>query len=398
MRAVLIDGGVGSVNSLYIGERPVPHLSDAPLPGLAGGAEVLVKVKAFGLNRMDILQREGKYPLPPGTTDILGVEFSGTVLEVGPAPTTLTATASDSLVYHPRLGDEVFGLALGGAYAEVIRVRASLLIPKPAALSWEQAAAIPEVWLTAFQALRTAGLSPPSQWSEDEMATRRQILGLSPVSSTDPATSEQEIREMGKDVLFHAGASGVGLAGIQLARLLGARRVFATAGTDEKVAVCVQTGADAAFNYKSSDWAAALAKHNDLDEGSKAGSVDIIVDFVAGEYWNKNLASVRRDGRIVLLATLGGPTVPNADILSLILKRVRVEGSTLRSRSIAYQSQLTQEFLRHKILDYIIGGADSQASSQKIVIHKVFPWTQIQDAHRLMEANTNIGKIIATID
>lgn len=398
MRAVLIKDGVGSADNLYIGERPVPSLNTTPVPGQAGGAEVLVQVKAFGLNRMDILQREGKYPLPPGTTDILGVEFSGTVVEVGPAP----HNQQDG--YHPHVGDAVFGLALGGAYAEFIKVRASLLLPKPSELSWEQAAAIPENWFTAYQALRTiAGLRPPSEWSADEKFSRRQVLGLDPTeTSSDPSV---ELQDIGKDVLIHAGASGVGLAAIQLARDLGARKVFATAST-QKVDVCVKkAGADAAFDYKTVNWAEALSEHNGLKgPAAKAGSVDVIVDFIGGTYWNKNLASARRDGRIVLLGTMGGTHVKEdagADVVSLVIKRLRVEGSTLRSRSLAYQSELVQDFLAQGILDRILAGlkpgtAQSEATRHEIIIHKVLPWTQIQDAHRLMEADANIGKIIAT--
>lgn len=408
MQAVLVQGGVGPASSLCIGPAPMPTLSSRPLADGAG-AEVLVKVKAFGLNRMDILQREGKYPLPPGTSEILGVEFSGVVEAVGPAvdtsaePDPANKAAGLELAYHPRVGDEVFGLALGGAYAEYIKVRSSLLLPKPEFLSWTKAAAIPENWLTAFQALRSvADLRPPSEWDEQTKTERRETLGLDPsVANAD------ELQEIGKDVLVHAGASGVGLAAIQLARDLGARKVFATAGSEEKVAVCVNVaGADAGWNYKATDWEAALAAHNGLEgKKAKAGSVDVIVDFVVGSYWSKNVSSLRRDGRVVILATLGGAKVKDAPMLPLVFKRLRIEGSTLRSRSLGYQGNLVQAFLRQGVLDRILAGLDAPSADtpggvtpHHILLHRVASWRDIEALHLEMEANRNIGKMVATID
>lgn len=198
MQAILVKDGKGPAKNLYLGEADVPKL---------GADELLVKIKAFGLNRMDILQREGQYPIPPGASTIIGVEFSGHVV---------SSTAGGDA---PKEGDEVFGLATGGAYAEYIAVPSRMTLKKPTELSWEQAASIPENFLTAFQALQT-------------------IAGI----------------KEGEDVLIHAGASGVGLAAIQLARGFGAKKILATAGSEEKVKFIESMGATG-INYKASDWA-----------------------------------------------------------------------------------------------------------------------------------------------
>lgn len=206
MQAILIKDGVGPSSNLYIDDHALPELGDD---------EVLVKVKAFGLNRMDILQREGKYPLPPSAPkDIMGVEFSGTVI-------TTNGTQAGK---EWKRGDEVFGLATGGAYAQYIKVPHKMILHKPKEISWEQAASIPEAFLTAFQALKFIS----------------------------------DIKK-GEDVLIHAGASGVGLAAIQLARAFGAKDVYVTAGSEEKIQFCEELGATKGFNYKTSDWGAEVS-------------------------------------------------------------------------------------------------------------------------------------------
>lgn len=214
MRAIQIKDGKGSSSNLFLDDStPVPSLEaggDGSDHHAAEARRILVKVKAFGLNRMDILQREGMYPLPPGASTILGVEFSGTVADAG--------TSKDWAV-----GDEVFGLATGGAYAEYISVPSRMVLSKPKELSWEQAAAIPENFLTALQALTL-------------------LSNLKP----------------GDDVLIHAGASGVGLAAIQTARSIGARNVYVTAGSEEKIKFCESVGATKGINYKACHWATAV--------------------------------------------------------------------------------------------------------------------------------------------
>lgn len=344
MKAILVKDGKGPAENLYLGEAEVPQLEDD---------EVLVKIKAFGLNRMDIMQREGNYPLPPHAPQIMGVEFSGHVV------------ASKNLKgIQWKNGQEVFGLAVGGAYAEYIKVPSRMILEKPSELDWVQAAAIPENYLTAFQALRVIG----------------------------------DLKQ-GENVLIHAGASGVGLAAIQLARAFGAGKIYITAGSEDKIKFCEEIGADKGFNYKAGDWAEELAKHT----GAKgpAGSVDVIVDFIGAPYFNGNLQSLKRDGRMVMLAFMGGAKIKETVIAQILFKRLRIEGSTLRSRTVEYQSDLVQGFVREKGLERLISGARQGSDSKegsKLVIHKVYSWKDIKEAHDEMEANKNVGKIIITVD
>jgi NADPH:quinone reductase-like Zn-dependent oxidoreductase len=287
---------------------------------------------------MDIIQRRGFYPLPPQAPSTLGVEFSGTIETLG---------SDDHGGFQP--GNEVFGLAYGGAYAEYIAVSTKMLLHRPASLSMVQCAALPEVWITATQALHL-------------------VLGF----------------ESGKSILWHAGASSVSIAGIQLAKVAGASAVFATAGTDDKCRFLTsELGATAAFNYKTQDWV------SEIKDKTGGKGVDYIVDFVGGDYFQKNLDVSARDGRIVLLGTLSGGKVPNADISQILFKRIRIEGSTLRSRDEDYQGKL-----RDKLEGYL---PDFEKGNLKIVIDQVFPWERIQDAHQHMEAAKNSGKIVCTI-
>ncbi|KAI0762024.1 quinone oxidoreductase [Trametes elegans] len=334
MRAILVKDGKGPIDNLYLGETEKP----TPEPG-----KVLVQVKAFGLNRMDILQREGKYPMPPGAPDILGVEFSGHVAQVGEGVTEW------------KEGDEVLGLASGGAYAEYILAPHRNVIKKPSHLSWIEAASIPEVFLTAFQALVVLA----------------------------------EVKE-GDNVLVHAGASGVGLAAIQLARLYGAKTVTATASTKEKLDMLLSlpSGATHAVNYKTQDFAQEVKK---ITNGK---GVDVIIDFVGQSHWHKNIDSLAYDGRMTILAALSGAKVENFNITPILYKRLRIQGSTLRARSEDYQAELIARFKR-EAFDHITGS--SGEGRIRTYIHKVYPWTEIREAHREMEANKNSGKIIAEI-
>ncbi|TGJ78912.1 hypothetical protein E0Z10_g9848 [Xylaria hypoxylon] len=340
MKAVDIKGGKGPASSLFINDA-------TPKPTPKAG-EVLVRVKAFGLNRMDLIQREGYYPLPPQAPLTLGVEFSGTVESFGPSsPDTDTDTDTDTDVLHE--GDAVFGLAYGGAYAEYIAVDTRMVLRKPDFLSWEASAGIPETFITATQALHLVG----------EFAA-------------------------GKSVLWHAGASSVSIAGIQLSLDAGASAVYATAGTDEKCAfIESELGATKAFNYKTSDWAQGIL------EATGGKGVDLIIDFVGASYFQKNLAVAARDARWVILGLMGGSKLEGVDIGMLLFKRVRIEGSTLRSRDLEYQGRL-----KDKLAEYI---PDFETGKLKVKIDSVFPMKDIIKAHEMLEKNVTTGKIICTV-
>jgi len=330
MRAVDIKGGTGPADSLHIIEVPKPKPSKG---------EAIVKIKAFGLNRMDLLQREGHYPVPPQAGPILGVEFSGTIESLGEG-------TKDGF----KKGDEVFGLAYGGAYAEYIAVNTHMLLHKPGHLSWEEAAGVPETWITATQAMYLVG-------------------GF----------------EKGKSILWHAGASSVSIAGIQLSKVGGASAIYVTAGSQEKIDFCVkELGATAGFNYKTQDWSKEILK---VTGGQ---GVDLVVDFIGQNYFQGNLDVAARDGHIVNLGAMSGTKLPaGVDIGAFVRKRIRFEGSSLRSRDPDYQGKL-----RDKLEEYLPKFEDG---TFKIFVDKVLPWEKIIDAHKLMEKNTTKGKIICTI-
>jgi len=229
-----------------------------------------------------------------------------------------------------------------------------MIVPKPSHLSHVQAASIPENWLTAFQALILVG-------------------------------------ELKKDqnVLIHAGASGVGIAAIQLARFYGAKEVFTTAGTDDKIHY-LETGlpksATHAFNYKTQKFDEEILKITNRK------GVDVVVDFIGKNYWNANLNVMARDARMTILAMMSGNVLENANIAPILFKRLRIEGSTLRSRSLQYQSALLNRFKDEAL------GEVGKPGGFEIKIHKVFPWSQIVDAHKEMEASKNTGKIVVTVE
>ncbi|KAL2039734.1 hypothetical protein N7G274_007593 [Stereocaulon virgatum] len=333
MCAVDIKDGTGPATSLYINSsapKPKPHPTDA-----------IVKIKCFGLNRMDLLQREGHYPVPPQAPKTLGVEFSGTIESFG----------SDAESGFQK-GDEVFGLAYGGAYAEYIAVSTHMLMHKPEELSWEQAAGVPETWITASQALYLIG-------------------GFAP----------------GKTILWHAGASSVSIAGIQLSRTDKAAAIYVTAGSQEKIDFCVnELGATAGFNYHTQNWSEEILKAT----GGKG--VDIIIDFIGQNYFQGNLDAAARDGRIVNLGAMSGTKLPaGVDIGAFVRKRLRFEGSSLRSRDEEYQGKLRNTLVEHAL-------PKMREGSFKIPIEKIFPWEEVVKAHQLMESNQTKGKIICRID
>ncbi|KAI0048217.1 quinone oxidoreductase putative [Auriscalpium vulgare] len=333
MRAVLIKDGKGPAENLFIGDAPKPVPQDD---------QVVVKIKFFGLNRMDVSQREGNYPPPPGVTSVMGVEFSGTIDGLGPKAAKW------------KVGDEVFGLAAGGAYAEYIAVPEVNIFKKPTSMSWTQAAAIPENFLTAYQALVECG----------------------------------SVKE-GDDVLIHAGASGVGLAAVQLARYFGANTVTATASTKEKLdwLLSLPAGATHVANYKTENFV-------DIVKTATAGKgVDVIVDMVGQSHWQKNVDSIASDGRWAIVAFMSGAAVPSFSLLPILFKRIHIQGTTLRSRSSAYKAQLVSTFA--ELVPHFTD-ADG-AGPLRTYIHQIYPWQEIQTAHREMEGNSNAGKIIVEI-
>lgn len=297
--------------------------------------ECLVKVKSIGVNRADILQKQGKYPPPKGESEILGLEVAGEIVDSGDA------------VHQWQPGDKVFGLVPGGAYAEYVKVKANHLMPLPENLSFEQGAAIAEVFLTAYQSLFTLG----------------QL-------------------KSGESVLIHAGASGVGTAAIQLAKAIGCK-VLVTVGTDEKARACLALGADQAINYKDADFALWAKQH-------RPQGFDLILDVVAGDYLNKNISVAALDGRIIMLAMLGGRFSEPVDCAKMLMKRIRIQASTLRNRSDEYKEALVENF-RQTFFDKL------QNESIFPVIDKVFDWQEASQAHHLLERNANIGKLVLKV-
>ncbi len=305
-----------------------------PLPDISG-KEVLIKVAATGVNRADLAQRAGYYPPPPGESDILGLEVAGTVVACG------TAVSSDWL------GVDVFGLVPGGGYAEYVKMPAAHLLRRPAGMTVEAAAGCAEVFLTAYQAMFVLG-----------------ELGA------------------GQAVLLHAGASGVGTAAIQLAKAAGAV-VAVTAGSDEKTAACLELGADLAVNYKTADFA-------DVLKAAQPQGFQVIVDPVAGDYLPKNLQVLGLDGRIVVLAMLGGRTVPAFDLAQMFKKRGQLLCSTLRNRTDDYKADLVSRFLAQF-------GSALDSGTIKPVIAKVLPWQEADAAHQLLASNQLVGKVVLRI-
>lgn len=334
MRAVDVKPteGPAPATALWINDQtPKPKLKPE---------DALVKIKAFGVNRMDVMQRTGNYHVPPQAPSTLGVEFSGVIEGFG---------GDEAKGF--KVGDEVFGLAYGGAYAEYIAVSIHMLLHKPEYLSWEEAAGIPETWITATQALYLVG-----EFSE------------------------------GKSILWHAGASSVSIAGIQLSKAAGASAVYVTAGSQAKIDFCTkELGATAGFNYRTQKWPEEILKAT----GGKG--VDIIIDFIGASYFQGNLDAAARDCRIVHLGIMGGTKLePGVDISAFLWKRVRFEGSSLRSRDVTYQGKLRDTLADHAMPRF----ADGRF---KIVVDKVLDWEKIVEAHQLMESNTIQGKIICTV-
>jgi tumor protein p53-inducible protein 3 len=315
------------------GKNPKMILDEVQTPD-PGDYDLLVKIEATALNRADLLQKKGKYPPPKNASPILGLEMAGVVEEVGYQVTR----------FEP--GDHVFGLLAGGGYAEYCTIHERMAMNKPEDFSFEEAASIPEVFLTAFQALKYLG----------------------------------DIKK-NETVLIHAGASGVGTAAIQLAKHLFNARVITTASKKFKLDACKELGADLAINYKKEDFSAVIKKERGKN------SVDLIIDFVGAPYWEKNIGMLALDGRIIYLSMLGGTEIPKADLLPVLRKRLQIKGSTLRNRTDEYKMRLTSDF--HSYAMELLETGDI-----KPVIDKIYNWEDVEEAHKRMEKNKNVGKII----
>jgi len=312
-------------------EALVPEQRAVPAPG---ASEILIKVAAAGVNRPDVMQRQGLYPPPPGAPDIPGLEIAGEIVAFGPN------------VNRWKAGDRVMALVSGGGYAEYCLAHESHALPL-SGLSMVEAAAIPETFFTVWHNMVERG-------------------GL----------------KLGETFLVHGGTSGIGTTAIQLAKALGAR-VITTAGTPEKCEACRKLGADVAVNYKTEDFVAAT-KAATGDKGA-----DVILDMVGGDYIARNYEAAAVEGRIVQIAFQGSPKA-TVDFRRIMLKRLHHTGSTLRSRSVADKGAI-RAAVETNALPLIVAG------KVKPVIYKTFPLAAAAAAHALMETSTHIGKIVLTL-
>ncbi|MEK7245563.1 MAG: NAD(P)H-quinone oxidoreductase [Pseudomonadota bacterium] len=325
MRCVEIEGKGGPPEVLKATTRPRPA---------AGDGEVLIRVGASGVNRPDVLQRQGGYPPPPGASDIPGLEVAGIVATRG-------ANAGAWNV-----GDPVCALVTGGGYAEYVAAPAPQCLPIPKGLSPIEAAGIPETFFTV--------------WTN--VFERGRLV-------------------QGETLLVHGGSSGIGTTAIQMANRLGAR-VFATAGSAEKCAACERLGAAKAINYRETDFVEAV---KELTGGK---GVDVILDMVGADYIERNIRCLAAEGRLVQIGFQKGAKA-EVNFMPLMLKRLTYTGSTLRIQSVASKGRIA-EALRATIWPLI------EAGDIRPVIHATFPLDRAADAHRLMESNAHIGKIILT--
>lgn len=316
----------GDADVLRPAERPTPK---------PGSGEVLIKVAAAGVNRADLAQRRGKYPPPPGASDIPGLEVAGTIEHIGPDVCDWCA------------GNRVCALLTGGGYAEYCVAPAPQCLPVPRGFDFPAAAAVPEAFFTVWTNVFERGRLKP-----------------------------------GESVLIHGGSSGIGTTAIQLARAFGSR-VFATAGSAEKCAACERLGAERAINYRDSDFVAATY------EATGGRGVDVILDMVGGEYVQRNVDALAPEGRLVQISTLGGARA-QINMASVMQRRLTITGSTLRGRSVVEKGAIAKA-LREHVWPLLESGA------VRPVVHATFPLRAAADAHRLMESGTHIGKLILVV-
>jgi putative PIG3 family NAD(P)H quinone oxidoreductase len=316
MRAITITNG-----NLAIGDVPRPSL---------GPDDLRIAVRATAVNRADLLQAAGHYPPPPGASEILGLECAGVVSEIG------------ANVTGWNVGDRVMALLPGGGYAEEVAVHAGSAMRVPDALSDTEAAAIPEVFLTAF-------------------------LNLFMLA---------RVRE-GETALIHGGGSGVGTAATTLLKLAGVR-VLVTAGSADKCARCLEHGADVAINYRQEDFV------------EKARGANVILDHIGARYLPRDLEALAVDGRVVIIGSMGGQRSAEIDVTQVLMKRAQIIGSTLRARSVEEKAAIVAAFV-------VRFGEELNAGRIRPVIHEVLPLERADEAHRLMAASEHFGKIVLTV-
>lgn len=312
-------------HSLQACTRSTPKTSDT---------EVLIKVAASGINRPDIMQKQGLYPPPKDASDIPGLEISGTIIKMG------------SKVIHLKVGDKVCALVTGGGYAEYCSANADLCLPIPSNFDLIQAAALPETFFTVWSNLFDRG-----------------------------ALKAEET------VLIHGGSSGIGTAAIQLAKAWGAK-VIITAGSSKKCSFCTKLGADLAINYKSQDFV------DEINTFTHGKGVDVILDIVGGDYFPRNLKCMAFDGRLIQIAIQNG-SKSEVNLLPIMLKRLTITGSTLRARDNKFKSKIAQQLLK-RVWPLLESG------KIKPIISSTFSVKDANKAHQLMESSLHIGKIILT--
>lgn len=316
----------GGPEQLRLAVRPVPQ---------PGAGEVLIHVAAAGVNRPDVVQRQGHYPAPPGASDLPGMEVAGTIAALGPEVSGL------------RLGEQVTALLAGGGYAEYAVAAAPLCLPIPQGLSLVEAAALPETYFTVWTNVFERGGAKP-----------------------------------GDTVLIHGGTSGIGTTAIQLATVLGAK-VFATAGTPEKARFCEKLGAVRGIDYRNEDFVEVTR------QATEGRGLDVILDMVAGSYVQRNIEAAAVEGRIVVIAVQGGAKA-DIKVNTLMIKRLTLTGSTLRPRTVAQKAAIA-EAVHQNIWPLLSSGR------VRPIIHATFPLAEAAEAHRLMESSNHIGKIMLTV-
>jgi len=310
-----------------------------PVAPAARSGEVLIKVYAAGVNRPDVLQRKGHYPVPAGASDIPGLEVAGEIIGGD-----LTHTDNE---FGLKIGDKVCALVQGGGYAQLCIAPIAQCLPYPKGFTDIEAAALPETFYTV--------------WSNVFM--RGEL-------------------SQGETLMVQGGSSGIGVAAILIAKALG-HKVFVTAGTDEKCDACIKLGADLAINYKTQDFVEEIKKATD------GKGVNVILDMVTGDYISREIECLADDGRIVIIAVMGG-TKAEVNTGQILRRRLTITGSTLRPRPVAFKKQITEQ-LHARIWPLL------DAGKLKPVIYKTFSLDQASEAHRLMESSEHVGKIVLTV-